>query len=274
MSTRNLRVAPCVVVPDEGYVGLGFLFIAVASPRLSFTLILVLCQIYFTMNLTEFAKFLETYSGRDKVLRLLCYSSKWASVISPSTNFAVKFDKFSNQLSACRALLRLFDDVPMLNCTLKYGLGREEKDRALRSIDLLSNIVDQLYYPIEHVAWAIENNYMFVKNNPWSTSSTVFWVISIYLSLMRNLRCLMVLQRHQKCVEGKDDIGSKLSSLVAEQQRYFLSSLKCVLDLVHAVNCLPEGYLWGGKLLKWQVGAVGTVSSIFGLYIALRKKSS
>ncbi|GLH07194.1 Peroxisomal membrane protein 11C [Gryllus bimaculatus] len=206
----------------------------------------------FMMNIAEFAKFLETYSGRDKVIRLLCYSAKLGAGVSSSPVRAQKLDKFSSQLSACRALLRLFDDIPMLNCTLTYGLGRKEKDNVLRFLDLTSNVIDQAYFPIEHVAWAIENDFMSVKSNPWSTSSTVFWVISIYLSLM----------------------STAMPQLLIQQQNYLLSTFKCSLDLVHAVNCLPEGYLWGGKLLKWQVGAVGTVSSVIGLYMALKKKSS
>lgn len=72
-------------------------------------------------TLGKCSEFLETYSGRDKVMRLLYYS---AQLISGLTN-SKKLDTFSEHLSECRTVLRLFDDLPMLNYTLMYGLGRK-----------------------------------------------------------------------------------------------------------------------------------------------------
>lgn len=47
-----------------------------------------------------------------------------------------------------------------------------------------------------------------------------------------------------------------------------------LLDLSYAVSYLPSGTLWGGKLKTWQVGALGTISSVLGLYQSLSKKVS
>lgn len=58
------------------------------------------------------------------------------------------------QLSYCRTILRLFDDLPMLNRTLSYGLGSNEKDLISRLTNLLSNVINTIYYPLEHIAWA------------------------------------------------------------------------------------------------------------------------
>lgn len=57
-------------------------------------------------------------------------------------------------MSYCRTLLRLFDDVPALNRTLTYGLGSHESDKVMRFTNLLSNMINTLYYPMEHLAWA------------------------------------------------------------------------------------------------------------------------
>ncbi|XP_066993847.2 peroxisomal membrane protein 11C [Anabrus simplex] len=227
------------------------------------------------MNVSELAKFLQTYNGRDKVIRTLCYGTKWASGVVSSPTAAKKLNSFSSQMSACRATLRLLDDIPMLDCTLSYGLGRQEQDGVLRFIGVLSNFLDQIFYPIDHYAWFVENDYITVKNNPWSTISTAFWVISVYLALMRALRSITVLQYHKRCLKGVDcDVSLALSQLLVQQRREFLSIIRCCLDLVHSVSCLPEGYLWGGKLSRWQVGAVGTLSSLLGLYMALSRRSS
>lgn len=51
-----------------------------------------------------------------------------------------------------------------------------------------------------------------------------------------------------------------------------ISILRLTLDLVHAANYLPKGYLWGGKLSSTQIGAIGTVSAFIGLYQIFAKR--
>ena len=50
-----------------------------------------------------------------------------------------------------------------------------------------------------------------------------------------------------------------------------LSCLRITLDISYAVSYLPLGVLWGGKLNTWQVGALGTLSSLIGLYQAIKQ---
>lgn len=63
--------------------------------------------------------FLETYKGRDKVLRLLCYSTKYLAGSVSSPDLASRFDIFSSQLSASRACFRLLDDLSTIIDVLK-----------------------------------------------------------------------------------------------------------------------------------------------------------
>lgn len=51
-----------------------------------------------------------------------------------------------------------------------------------------------------------------------------------------------------------------------------LSLLRLSLDFVHAVSYLPTGYLWGGKLSTFQIGAVGTASAAIGIYQIFAKR--
>lgn len=77
------------------------------------------------MDIDDMSKFLGTHNGRDKVIRTLSYATKLAAAFVSSEETARKLDSISGQLSACRTILRLFDDIPMLNYTLTYGLGKE-----------------------------------------------------------------------------------------------------------------------------------------------------
>lgn len=57
--------------------------------------------------------------------------------------------------------------------------------------------------------------------------------------------------------------------LVHQQKSELITAIRCAADLGHAINSLPEGWLWAGKLQRWQVGALGSISSLLGLYQAL-----
>lgn len=51
---------------------------------------------------------------------------------------------------------------------------------------VLRNVIDQLYYPIEKVAWLAEHDLINIQNpSAWDTASSVCWVASIYLGLMK-----------------------------------------------------------------------------------------
>lgn len=55
----------------------------------------------------------------------------------------------------------------------------------MASIGVTSNFIDQLYYPIEKIAWLAENELITANGSKWDTISSIFWVASIYLTLMK-----------------------------------------------------------------------------------------
>lgn len=58
------------------------------------------------------------------MLRTLCYSTKLVGGLTNNEGLKRRFNVFSSQMSAARAVLRLLDDLPMLKYTMEYGLGR------------------------------------------------------------------------------------------------------------------------------------------------------
>ena len=74
------------------------------------------------------ASVLETYRGREKIMRLLQYASFLASgglhkVSCEATG--EKFRIFAEAMSECRTVLRLFDDAAMISFARSYGTGKE-----------------------------------------------------------------------------------------------------------------------------------------------------
>ena len=70
----------------------------------------------------DLVRVLESYRGRDKIIRLCSY----LGMLISGDRQAHVFDRIrviSADLGACRAVLRLFDDLPMLLYNLSYGTG-------------------------------------------------------------------------------------------------------------------------------------------------------
>ncbi|XP_076706431.2 peroxisomal membrane protein 11C isoform X5 [Callospermophilus lateralis] len=151
--------------------------------------------------LNGLASALESYRGRDRLIRTLGYCCQLVGgvlVEQCPARFEVgtRLLVVSAQLSHCRTVLRLFDDLAMFVYTKQYGLGSEEKDVFVRWLSVLGNIADQLYYPCEHVAWAADAKVLRMDSARWWTLSTALWGFSLLLGVARSL--WMVLRLRQR----------------------------------------------------------------------------
>nr|XP_014430847.1 peroxisomal membrane protein 11C [Pelodiscus sinensis] len=171
----------------------------------------------------------------------------------------------STQLSHCRTVLRLFDDLAMLAYSCQYGLGAKEKDAIVRWLSVLNNLADQLYYPCEHVAWAADADIIRTSSHKWWTLSTAFWGLSLVLGIIRSLRILFQLRRKLRKRTGESSEQSQ-KEMDAQVKCEVLSILSSVADLSNAVHWLPPGFLWAGQFPPWLVGLMGTISSLIGVY--------
>ncbi|XP_013862751.1 peroxisomal membrane protein 11C [Austrofundulus limnaeus] len=217
-------------------------------------------------------RLLESYRGRDKVIRTVCYGSQLVGgVLTRKAETDVSSQRlgkslllFSAQLSHCRTVLRLFDDLSMLAYSHSYGFGALEEDAGVRWISVLTNVADQLYYPCEHIAWAADAELIKARSDKWWLFSTVLWGSSLLLGILRSLRVLVLLKRKLKKYE-REEGGSRRSQLCRQMRGELLSILSCAADLCNAVHWMPPGFLWAGRFPSWLVGLLGTISSLIGL---------
>ncbi|KAM9848632.1 peroxisomal membrane protein 11C [Aulostomus maculatus] len=224
-------------------------------------------------SVESLVRVLESYRGRDKVIRTVCYGSQLVGgVLSRKEETDASFYRLgrsllllSAQLSHCRTVLRLFDDLSMLAYSRSYGFGAGEEDGAVRWISVLNNVADQLYYPCEHIAWAADAELIKVKSDKWWLFSTVLWGTSLLLGIFRSFRVLLLLKKKLKRCERDDDGSSSLSQLRTQMQVEVLSVVGSMADLSNAIHWMPHGFLWAGRFPSWLVGLMGTISSLIGL---------
>ncbi|XP_014667339.1 PREDICTED: peroxisomal membrane protein 11C-like [Priapulus caudatus] len=180
-------------------------------------------------------------------------------------------------------VLRLLDDIPMLAYTYRYGFGGKEKDGALRKLGILSNIVNQMYFPVEHIAWLGEKNIINVKDcSKWWNLCTTLWTASLIVEIIRGILIMSKLKARKRNMMHKavNSVSSaererhvmELGALQRKTTTEVLVIIQHTSDLCNAVHWLPAGILWSGVLKPWQVGMFGTISSLIGLGMMLRWK--
>ncbi|XP_063146729.1 peroxisomal membrane protein 11C isoform X2 [Candoia aspera] len=217
---------------------------------------------------SDLVSVLETYRGRDRVMRTISYGCQLAGGILVTrrqpgeASLGQSLLAVSAQLSHCRTVLRLFDDLAMLSYSCQYGLGNKEEDGAVRWLSIFSNVADQLYYPCEHMAWAADAEIIHAHSNRWWTLSTTLWGFSLLLGTARSLRILLLLRRKQH-TESRDFF----QKAKAEMHMEALTIIRNLADLANAIHWLPSGVLWAGKFSPWFVGLMGSISSFIGIYL-------
>ncbi|XP_017796098.1 PREDICTED: peroxisomal membrane protein 11C [Habropoda laboriosa] len=227
------------------------------------------------MNITLLSEYLETYPGRDKCLRTLSYMAKFATLGTSSKEIEKKFKIFSSQLSGCRMILRLLDDIPMIHYAMSYGWGKQEPDWLIRWAELMQIAMDTMFGPIEHIYWAGEHKLIKINTEKWDNVSTWFWIISLHLSLFKHNTKIFTLTSLKFDDTNVCFCLNRAALKTVSKQRWneLLTCTRLVLDISYAVSYLPLGTFWGGRLKVWHVGALGTLSSLIGLYQALSKRA-
>ncbi|KAF7278302.1 peroxisomal membrane protein 11C-like [Rhynchophorus ferrugineus] len=225
----------------------------------------------FNQLLDETCSILESYRGRDKILRVLCYASKLLGELQSNPELAKKFSIFGSQMSATRATLRLLNDLPTLKSNLQYGLGKNEPDDIIAKLGVVSHIIDQIYLPIEKMSWLAKYKLLTgVDNNKWDNASSVCWAITTYLTIIKTVRYLILLQKHTSCFSEEKSISPDQLQNVKNYNMWNL--LRLCMDFIHAVNTLPPGFFWSSRLKPWQVNVIATTSSIVGIYLLIYKR--
>ncbi|KAM8765025.1 peroxisomal membrane protein 11C [Rhynchonycteris naso] len=225
---------------------------------------------------------LESYRGRDRLIRTLGYCCQLIGGVlveqcPARSEVGTRLLALSSQLSHCRTILRLFDDLAMFMYTKQYGLGAEEEDILVRCVSVLGNLADQLYYPCEHIAWAADTKILHVDSARWWMLSTAFWGLSLFLGIARSL--WMVLKLRQRLRSSTAAFPSQLPrskqrAMEAQIHSEMLTLLSNLADLANAIHWLPPGILWAGRFPLWLVGLLGTISSLLSMYQAVRVSGS
>jgi len=211
-------------------------------------------------------KLLETYRGRDKIIRTTAYlSCLLAGYARNNSQLSERLLVIYNELNMCRAVQRLFDDLSMLALSLRYGIGKSEKDGLQRLLSILSNLVNQAFFPIEHVAWAAQKKIISIPPGPWWFGSLLAWIISLCINILKSSLKVINLQSILMQEHKKQGSNAKTKELQNLKKMEYLSIVASSADLGLAIHWMPGSVLWSGKLSNTAVGTLGVTSSLCGI---------
>lgn len=229
-----------------------------------------------TKMMDEICSMLDTYKGRDKVIRTFCYTSRLIAGLTSNKDLERKLMSVSKHLSATRTTLRLMDDIPAIKSTLQYGLGKEENNFFMATLGVTTNTIDLTYIVIEKLGWLAEYGLISgVDQTKCGTLTSACWLASVYLTLIRTTKSLLQTRKiiEELKIQNEPQTNVFLQKLQAKERFQIITCIRLSLDIVHAVSTLPKGFLWSSSLKTWQVGVVGTLSSVLGLYQIFAKKN-
>lgn len=224
---------------------------------------------------------LQTYSGRDKIVRTTGYTAMLLSV-AVKGKVGQKLGIFARQLSSARTILRLFDDVPMWTLTRKWAAS--EEDTFSRICSIVGNLSSQIYFPFEKIAWGADRELWTMESENWWGYGTLCWAISLLMNILRGIRQLvllrqmrtkLILQKRMESLEKtEENTSSTKTSIVHCVQKEideYWNLLKNVSDFLLAINLLPwKGILWAGKFGPGKNAVFGTISSLVGLHLLIK----
>ncbi|XP_048470072.1 peroxisomal membrane protein 11C isoform X2 [Rhincodon typus] len=148
----------------------------------------------------------------------------------------------------------------------------QEEDMIVRLLFITGNLVDQLYYPCEHLAWAADYKILSINAEKWWTLSNTLWTLSLALGALRSFRVVQLLKKKLKGSQNNVHLRMGEANCVSRQayqtrmRAEILNIITCLADLTNAIHWMPPGFLWAGKFPEWLVGLMGTVSSVISLY--------
>ncbi|XP_069101811.1 peroxisomal membrane protein 11C-like [Argopecten irradians] len=224
---------------------------------------------------------LESYRGKDRIIRFTGYVATFLAGTTKGKS-ALHFKTIATELSACRTILRLFDDTSMLAHNLVYGTGSKEPVTVLRVLQLISNFVNQLYYPVEHIAWLGDKKILNIETGRIWLLGLRIWATSLLTEIIKSVIKIRLAKIERKglqkqefledsaerngLTEQSQAMSEQLKIVKAKTSEAYLILFQSLFDLINAISWMPSGLLWAGKLSPGQNGICGMISTGIMLY--------
>ncbi|CAL1673017.1 unnamed protein product [Lasius platythorax] len=200
----------------------------------------------------------EQTAGRDKIIRLLQYGSRaywYYAQNAQSTRFSAEILRsLEFTFSSFRKLLRLGRCLDSLYSALKM---MKYPDPTVKITLIMAKIANALYLLADHFIWVGRVGILKVNLEKWNRVANKYWLITIIMSLMRDIYEIVKILKHEKNIFKQYQIVSCLRN----HKEVMMDTVKNGCDLF-----IPLTALGITKCTPGTVGLLGIISSFIGLY--------
>jgi len=218
---------------------------------------------------------LETYQGRDTCITGMHWMALIIADICTFMNYNDMGDKFVKMfltLSACRVMLRLFDDSNAIREYYRFTQV-QKKQRTVSTgiywLTLVNLLFWVAYNPCEHIAWLGELTIMDADDVEWYYYTNIMWAGGLFTSVLLNFRIVLVYYLQQDTKAAREDNPNHDSSSIishSEMKTCSIIAARDFFDWCVAISFMPEGWLfgllpWASNLHYYQVGLLGMAAT-------------
>lgn len=217
-------------------------------------------------QVSSIIKLTEKTSGRDKLCRLVQYGSKFVYWVleqeSLSPELVTRLKALESSISTARKLFRLGTSFTQFRAALDTI---HMHDAMLRFLVTLTKLNRGFYLLIDHLVWANRMNLLTIDSQYWSRRSNQFWLLALFLGLLRDLyellRAWSAERERMRQYQSYESVSMKaVCSVLRNNPATCVDVVKNCGDFLIPFSRLDLLYLPGGI-----VGLLGVVSSVAGL---------
>ncbi|RLU22732.1 hypothetical protein DMN91_005010 [Ooceraea biroi] len=204
-------------------------------------------------NAEIFTLYLRTLHGRNQVLNIVANLPKLLTISAPLNNTRKHLNIFKSQITYCISIENLLDVISLFSWIRSSGWGSKEPDHFIRCCNVIINAMMVFNQAISHIIWADKHNILTINVDKWNPVAACF---AIGTSNIDFLRLISRRKRHYTFCERKIDQQAekkKVNYLIVNEA---MTCMRVTLQTICFINYLPNGILWGGRLMKWQLGAL------------------
>ncbi|XP_011340208.1 peroxisomal membrane protein 11C [Ooceraea biroi] len=238
-------------------------------------------------NAEIFTLYLRTLHGRNQVLNIVANLPKLLTISAPLNNTRKHLNIFKSQITYCISIENLLDVISLFSWIRSSGWGSKEPDHFIRCCNVIINAMMVFNQAISHIIWADKHNILTINVDKWNPVAACFAIGTSNIDFLRSFRRIKVIREIHKL---KQDENNNYKLLISRRKRHYtfcerkidqqaekkkvnylivneaMTCMRVTLQTICFINYLPNGILWGGRLMKWQLGALGIISSLIHSY--------
>lgn len=222
-------------------------------------------------SLNKLVNYLETTNGREKVLRLLQYLSRFLAVQRSSTQFKA----LQMQFTVVRKFLRFLKPISSFQAACKnYDNKLNKKDLVMYWSNIIKNLANGLYLTFDQINLlrmlnVVPKTYFTANLVPrWSNW---FWLYGILSSLVINFKSIQqnqmkivaILKERRSSADNEEDKEEDKKYLEQAYRQRYLAVRKLIWDLLDAFIVLNNLNFLNNK--DGYIALSGVATSLFGI---------